>query len=132
MDFSITTPGLLFSASTLLLLGYTNRFLAIAALARELYAGYLGAPTPDLAAQINNLKTRLLIVRRSQAFGLFSLLTCGLSMLSLFAGANVLGKFWFVVSLASMIGSLALALREVQICTDALGYQLCELGDERD
>jgi hypothetical protein len=40
MDFTIQTPTLLFSAISLLMLAYTNRFVVIAALIRELYAKY--------------------------------------------------------------------------------------------
>jgi len=40
MELSINTPALLFPAISLLLLAYTNRFLAIANLVRRLYEDY--------------------------------------------------------------------------------------------
>jgi len=40
MTLSIETPALLFSATTLILLAYTNRFLTIAQLIRELKKTY--------------------------------------------------------------------------------------------
>ena len=36
MELNLTTPALLFPAISLLLLAYTSRFLALAALARDL------------------------------------------------------------------------------------------------
>ena len=46
MELSITTPALLFPAISLLLLAYTNRFLALAALMRDLYNRYAAQPSP--------------------------------------------------------------------------------------
>ena len=40
MELTLTTPALLFPAISLLLLAYTSRFLALAALIRELYGRY--------------------------------------------------------------------------------------------
>jgi hypothetical protein len=39
-QLSLTTPALLFSAISLLLLAYTNRFLAYASVVRNLHARY--------------------------------------------------------------------------------------------
>ena len=40
MELALSTPSILFPAVSLLLLAYTNRFLAIAAIIRNLYARY--------------------------------------------------------------------------------------------
>ncbi|MEM9399084.1 MAG: DUF2721 domain-containing protein, partial [Verrucomicrobiota bacterium] len=40
MSIDLTTPGLLFPAISLLLLAYTNRFLSLATLIRNLHASY--------------------------------------------------------------------------------------------
>jgi len=44
MEITLTTPALLFPAISLLLLAYTNRFLAIAALIRALHSQYRDEP----------------------------------------------------------------------------------------
>ena len=44
MELSINTPALLFPAITLLMLAYTNRFLALASLVRSLHDEYNQAP----------------------------------------------------------------------------------------
>ncbi len=40
MQLELTTPALLFSTTSLLMLAYTNRFLAIAKLIRKLHDEY--------------------------------------------------------------------------------------------
>lgn len=44
MEISLTTPALLFPAISLLLLAYTNRFLTLAGLIRNLYKLYKEQP----------------------------------------------------------------------------------------
>ena len=61
MDFSLTTPALLFSAISLLLLAYTNRFLTLAALIRDLYSRYKAQPDKKLIGQLHNLRYRIVI-----------------------------------------------------------------------
>ena len=55
MDFNLQTPTLLFSAISLLMLAYTNRFVVIANLIRELYAQHMKEPTPITFDQLSNL-----------------------------------------------------------------------------
>lgn len=73
MELTLTTPALLFSAISLLLLAYTNRFLAIAALVRGLRDKYLENPSGLLIGQIKNLRSRLSLIRNMQILGLSSL-----------------------------------------------------------
>jgi hypothetical protein len=49
-QISINTPALLFPAITLLMLAYTNRFLALASLIRKLHAHYKETTKEDKAA----------------------------------------------------------------------------------
>ena len=52
MNIDLTTPALLFSTISLLLLAYTNRFLALAKVIRTLHREYRMKPDPLAAAQI--------------------------------------------------------------------------------
>jgi hypothetical protein len=54
MEITFNTPALLFPAISLLLLAYTNRFLAIANLVRKLY--------DDIKQNKNDLNTRNQII----------------------------------------------------------------------
>lgn len=127
MELTLTTPGLLFPTISLLLLAYTNRFLALAALIRNMIAQYKANPDPVLLPQIENLKIRVRIIRDMQFLGVTSLFLCVVCMLLLFAGMLRAGEYVFIGSLLLMLGSLALSIREIQISIRALQIQLGEL-----
>ena len=127
MDLTLTTPALLFPAISLLLLAYTNRFLALAALMRDLYARYKTEPDPRTKGQLVSLRYRIGIIRNMQVYGVASFLGCVLCMFVLFAGQATLGKWIFGGSLILLLLSLGLSLREVQVSIDALVLQLTDL-----
>jgi hypothetical protein len=124
MELTLTTPALLFPAISLLLLAYTNRFLTLAALIRELYARYKADPDPKIIGQLANLRYRIVIIRNMQAFGVSSFFLCVLCMFVLFAGQPALGKWIFGLSLVLLLVSLGLSLREIQVSIDALTLQI--------
>lgn len=130
MDFSgltLTTPALLFSAISLLLLAYTNRFLALAALVRNLYANYKENPDKIIFGQIKNLKKRLHLIRNMQIYGIVSLLLCVLCMFLIYVGYMRIAEVIFSAALILLIISLALSVREIQISVKALNLQLGDL-----
>lgn len=127
MELSLTTPALLFPAISLLLLAYTNRFLALAALMRDLYARYTAQPSPVFRGQLNNLRYRIVIIRNMQFCGVASFFFCVLSMFMLFAGLPTIGTWLFGICLILLLLSLALSLREIQVSIDALTLQMHDL-----
>ncbi len=127
MELTLTTPALLFPAISLLLLAYTNRFLTLASLMRELYARYRNQPDPKIKGQLANLRYRIVLIRNMQAFGITSFLVCVLSMFMLFAGQPDLGKWCFGGALILLLISLGLSLREIQVSIDALTLQIHDL-----
>lgn len=127
MELTLTTPALLFPAISLLLLAYTNRFLTLANLIRELHRSYKANPEEIVIAQIANLRYRVRLIRNMQIFGVLSFFSCVLSMFALFSGAELLGQYIFGASLISLLVSLGLSLREVQVSVDALNYRLSDL-----
>jgi hypothetical protein len=92
MELALSTPSILFPAVSLLLLAYTNRFLAIAAIIRNLYARYQKEGGQNIRLQIENLTARLSLIRKTQSLGVLSLLTCTLSVILLFLEFSFLGK----------------------------------------
>jgi hypothetical protein len=126
MTISLTTPALLFPAISLLLLAYTNRFLAIATLIRQLKAK---GSTEDkiVIDQIKNLRKRLYLIRNMQLFGVLSFFFCVLSMIFIFQENLTAGSYIFAVSLVLLLLSLLLSLWEVQISTKALEIELSNL-----
>ena len=127
MELTLTTPALLFPAISLLLLAYTNRFLTLASLIRELHHSYKTNPEDVIIAQISNLRYRVSLIRNMQIFGVSSFFCCVLCMLTLFAGEMLVGKFIFGTSLVLLMASLGLSLREIQVSVDALSYRLSDL-----
>lgn len=127
MEMSFTSAAVLFPAISLLLLAYTNRFLALATLIRSLHERHRAQPDPLLRAQIANLRYRVTLIRNMQAFGVLSLLLCVITMLVLFIDQQLLAKVTFGISLVLMMISLALSIREIQVSVDALNLQLRDL-----
>jgi hypothetical protein len=127
MDLTITTPALLFPAISLLLLAYTNRFLTLASLIRELHRSYKTNPEDLIIAQISNLRYRVTLIRNMQIFGVASFFCCVLCMLAIFVGQTIAAQVIFGASLVLLMLSLGISLREVQISVDALNYRLSDL-----
>jgi hypothetical protein len=131
MEISLTTPALLFPAISLLLVAYTNRFLALGSRIRNLHALYNESPDEILIGQITSLKKRVVLIRNMQALGVASLFSCVLCMFSLFADKPLLGKIIFGLSLILMLGSLGLSLREILISVQALNLELSNMQDDK-
>ncbi|MDP4536287.1 DUF2721 domain-containing protein [Alkalimonas collagenimarina] len=121
---SLTTPALLFPAISLLLLAYTNRFLVLAQLIRELNEREGKQVRALVIRQIANLKKRIGLIRSMQAYGVLSFLLCTLSMFCLFMQWEFAGQLSFAASLISLLLSLALSLYEIQISCDAIYIEL--------
>lgn len=127
MEITLTTPALLFPAISLLLLAYTNRFLTIATLIRNLHSKYKENPDENIWGQIKNLRLRVKLIRNMQALGVLSLLLCVVCMFVIFTGNLKLAEFIFGVSLILLILSLAVSAWEIQISIKALNIQLSDL-----
>jgi len=127
MEISLTTPALLFPAISLLMLAYTNRFLTLATIVRNLYDRYKSERDENLIGQIDNLRYRVYLIRNMQIFGVLSLLMCVVSMFTLFAGWILVGQLSFAIALILMIISMLISLRELQISVGALDLLLTDL-----
>jgi hypothetical protein len=127
VDIDLTTPALLFSTISLLLLAYTNRFLGLANVIRKLHSDHHTSPNQVYIDQIVNLRRRIRIIRDMQTLGVGSLLCCTICMLTLFAGWQVAGKAIFAASLLMMCGSLTLSLIEIRMSVGALDLQLKDM-----
>lgn len=130
MEFGLSTPALLFSAISLLMLAYTNRFLALANLIRQLIPEYRESRDRSVKRQIDNFKVRLKLIKYTQIFGVTSFLFCVVCMLLVMLGRSGAAEFLFAVSLGFLMVSLAVSLGEVFISIGALKYELEKI--ERD
>ena len=129
---TLTTPGLLFSAISLLLLAYTNRYLAIASLIRSLHDQYLSDHNQLLLIQINILKKRVFLIIAMQVAGVVSLFLCVLCMILLFYNKLDLGNMVFGLALALLLVSLGMSIYEIFISAKALNTQLLDLKEEQE
>ncbi|KPP94266.1 MAG: Protein of unknown function (DUF2721) [Bacteroidetes bacterium HLUCCA01] len=127
MTLTISTPALLFPAISLLLLAYTNRFLTIANLIRQLHSRYMENPQPQTLGQIQNLRHRVRLIKDMQLYGIISLLLSVVCMFAIFAGYNIVANVTMGVSLLLLIVSLAFSVREIQISADALKILLSDM-----
>jgi hypothetical protein len=124
---SINTPALLFPAISLLLLAYTNRFLAIASLIRNLHRQYQESHDELLKIQIASLRKRLILIRNMQVLGTLSLFLCVLAMFMVFSELLMIAQSVFGVSLVMMLGSLGVSVWELFISVKALNVQLQDI-----
>jgi len=132
MTIKINTPALLFPAISLLMLAYTNRFLALAQIIRQLNAKRAGATTDSVVRQIRNLIWRINLIKAMQAAGVASMLLCVIAMLFLFYDRELGGQVCFTISLVLMTGSLVLSLWEILLSGNALKIELEDLRREQE
>ena len=121
---TLTTPALLFPAISLLLLAYTNRFLVLAQLIRELNQRNNAGLEQVVRRQISNLRQRLHLIRAMQTAGVLSFLLCTLAMLCIFLDWSQAGSWVFGASLLALVASLMMSLYEVRISCRAIEIEL--------
>lgn len=126
-QLTLTTPALLFSAISLIMLAYTNRFLAYAAVIRSLHDKYLQKNDEILIKQIKNIKQRLYLTRSMQISGITSLLLCVLTMFLIYIQQHTIAVWVFGLALILLIVSLAFLIKEIQISVKALEHHISDI-----
>lgn len=130
MELTIQTPALLFPALSLLLLAYTNKFLAIASLIRKLINDYGESQLGTTVSQIRSLRRRLWLIRWMQTFGVASILCCVITMFLIYAGYQLAASLLFAFSLVLMITSLIITIIEIYLSAGALRVLLKDLEEK--
>jgi Protein of unknown function (DUF2721) len=130
MDISISTPALLFPTISLLMLAYTNRFLALTSAVRKLLEQYRQDHQTGLLEQIHALRFRINLIKYMQTIGVSSLFLCVLCMAALFTGWTLAAHIIFAGSLALMLVSLALSAWEIQLSANALDLALRDIEED--
>ncbi|UAY53672.1 DUF2721 domain-containing protein [Ferruginibacter albus] len=130
MEITINTPALLFPAITLIMLAYTNRFLALSARIRALHDEYLGgAKEKHIIGQIKNLRSRINLIRYMQMFSVISFLLCIFCIYAIYKGWLHWAHYIFGVSLVTLFSSLLLSLIEINKSTKALELELSDIEE---
>lgn len=126
-QLTLTTPALLFSAVSLIILAYTNRFLAYASVVRNLHTTFKENPNSILLGQIQNLRRRLRLTQLMQVLGISSLLLCVICMFLIYLNFHITAEILFGIALVLLILSLAISIREIQISVKALDLHLNDM-----
>jgi len=127
----MSIPALLFPAISLTMLAYNARYLAIAALIRQLYNENLVSPSKNIVLQIRNLRKRLSLIRNMQAIAIISFLTSVTTMFLLYVDKNEFANVMFAISLLCLMISLIISFIEVQISTKALSISLDSIEESK-
>lgn len=130
MTLSIETPALLFSATSLILLAYTNRFLTIAQIIRNLKKNYDDNHNKNILLEIKNLNLRLTLIRYMQLFGVMCLFLSVFAMLLLYISQETIGIYIFGASLLFLLISLGISFWEISISVNALRVHLKDLSED--
>ena len=120
----LTTPSLLFSAISLILLAYTNRFLSYASVVRALKEKHQQTHDPKDIAQIANLRKRLYLTRSMQILGILSLLLCVIAMFFSYVSWQVFAAWLFGIAVLLVAASLCVCIWEINISVKALEIHL--------
>ena len=125
-ELNLTTPSLLFSAISLILLAYTNRFLSYASVVRTLNEKYQENPDKDPTTlnQIRNFVLRLRLIRAMQTLGAGSLIFCLAAMFFYFINLTLPAEIFFGIGMVMLVCSLGLCIWEIQISTEAISLHL--------
>lgn len=131
IEISINTPALLFPAITLLMLAYTNRFLAVAGRVRKLHDEYITGDVRErnILGQIKNLRSRLNLIRYMQALSVISFLLCVLCMYFIYRDWMSVAHYIFALSLIFLFVSILLSLLEINKSTRAIDLELSDIEE---
>jgi len=133
MELSVNIPALLFPAISLIMLAYTNRFLALSSRVRKLHDKYqLIEQRHIVFGQIKNLKYRLKLVQNMQTYGVATLLSSILCMFFIFIEYQAVAKFIFAVSLITFSISIFLSFIEIRLSTKAIELELSDMEGLED
>ncbi|TRZ75074.1 MAG: DUF2721 domain-containing protein [Chitinophagaceae bacterium] len=133
MELSVNIPALLFPAISLIMLAYTNRFLALSNRVRMLHDKYqLIEQKHIIFGQIKNLKYRIKLIQNMQTYGVASLLLSIVSMFFIFIEYQAVAKFIFALSLITFSISIFLSLIEIRLSTRAIELELSDMEGLED
>ena len=131
-ELSITTPAILFPTISLLLLAYTNRYVALSNRIRILHSQYKTDSSKVILAQIKILKSRILLIRNMQLLGIASMFFAAFTMFLIFYNISNLAHLVFGASLLLVLSSLAVCGIEVYLSNKALFIQIRDIEENVD
>ncbi len=122
----ISTPALVFPALSVLMLAYTNRFIAISKRVRALHAEHQRKPSANLLEQIKLLRKRMLYIRNMQIGALTGFSSNILSIAFIFFGLDQVALIFFGLGLILVFVSLIICIVEIYLSVHAMRILLTE------
>ena len=133
MELSVNIPALLFPAICLIMLAYTNRFLALSNRVRVLHDKYHQQEQRHIIfGQIKNLKYRIKLIQNMQTSGVATLLLSIVCMFFIFIDYQSIAKIVFGISLLTFSISIFLSLIEIRLSTRAIELELSDMEGLED
>ncbi len=126
-QMTFSTPAILFSTVSLLFIAFTNRYIAISSLVRDLHTEFIRDKSKNIIPQINNLRRRLKLIQTMQSFSIISLLFSSASMFLIFFDYQITAKTMFGFGLAGQFLALCLSAWEITLSTKALNIELSDM-----
>ena len=126
-ELTLTTPALLFPSISLLLLAYTNRYVALSTRIRALHTLYKTEQSSGIIDQIKILKVRILLIRNMQLLGIASVFFAAFTMFLIYYELHNFAHLFFGLSLVMMLSSLAVCGAEIYLSNKALFIQLKDI-----
>lgn len=124
VELRLVDPAFLFPGISLLFLAYTNRYLALANIVRNLNQLITDDCDANRIYQIKNLKLRIAYIKLMQFFGALAFIFCVVTMMLLFFNLSEAASYSFFISLSSMLISLVIALIEITQSGKTLDLEL--------
>ena len=133
MELTISTPALLFSTVSLMIIAFTNRYLAIASLIRELHDKLRKEPDEEnYLAQIKILHKRVYLIRNIQVIIVSSLLLSCLCIMCIYIQEQQIARTLFFLALLMQILALCFSVWEISMSIQALKIELSDIQEKLD
>jgi Protein of unknown function (DUF2721) len=126
-QMTFSTPAILFSTVSLLFIAFTNRYIAISGLVRDLHTDFSKNKAIHIIAQIRNLRERLKLIQTMQMFSIISLLFSSGAMFLIFFEQQIMAKTCFGLGLVAQFIALCLSAWEITMSTKALNIELSDM-----
>ena len=129
MNIDYTVTALMFPAIPLIMNIYSNRFHTLSNFIRELHDEhvYENHVPPEWKKQFINLNGRINILRLTIMFGAFGFLFNMLTVFALYIDEVFIARIIFGSCCLSLIISIILFIREIQISTNALKLHMSDM-----
>ena len=129
MNIDYTVTALMFPAIPLIMGVYSNRFHSLSALIRELHDEhvYENHIPPEWKKQFINLNGRINLLKLTIMFAAFGFLFNMLTVFALYFNEIFFARIIFASCCLSMIISIILFIREIQVSTNALKLHMSDM-----